>query len=638
MTNEKSRKIHKSGVENTSALWYHLYAASEPAAHKEQLMKQSSQSNVAALYSRLSRDDEVQGESNSITNQKKILEDFAVKNGYARFIHFSDDGVSGTTFERKGFQSMIAEIEAGNIGAVIVKDMSRLGRDYLQAGFYTEVFLRQKGVRFIAISNNIDSEDGASGEFAPFLNIMAEWYARDTSRKVKAVYQSKGRNGKRLTNSCIYGYLKDPDDKNEWIVDPIAAEVVRRIFALTVEGKGPFQIAKILEAGSIETPGVYLGKMGLGTQRKRVAKFPCRWCGTQIIAMLKKPEYIGHTVNFRSSKPSYKDKDKIHNPPEEWVVFENTHEPIVDKEIWELAQRCRKIKRRTDTTGESNPLTGILYCADCGHRLFNHRRAAHERPSYYTGEMLKVKARNDYNCPSGSGTRGAYSQPCTTHFITSDTANALILEAIRRTTAFARENEAEFVNMIREASALRQSASAEASRKQLAKNEKRIAELDLLFRKTYEDYAAGRLTEKRFEQLSQGYEAEQTELEAQTAAQKEELAQFEGDTLRADKFMELAKKYSEFMELTPAILHEFVDKVIVHEGDKSSGRRIQRVDIYLNYIGQFDVPDYSATEEEDPAKAKEREYQREYKRRKRAEQKAKELAAQEQNAPLTKTA
>jgi DNA invertase Pin-like site-specific DNA recombinase len=552
-------------------------------------MKQLSQNKTAALYSRLSRDDEMQGESNSITNQKKILEDFALKNGFTRYVHFCDDGVSGTTFERKGFKDMIAEIEEGNIGAVIVKDMSRLGRDYLQVGFYTEVFFRQKGVRFIAVSNNIDSENSQSNEFAPFLNIMAEWYARDTSRKVKAVYQSKGKSGKRITNSAIYGYLKDPDDKNKWVVDPVAAEVVRRIFALTVEGKGPFQIAKILEADGVETPGVYLGKMGLGTQRNRVPKHPCRWADSQIIAMLAKPEYVGHTVNFRSQKMSYKDKQVTKNPQEDWVIFENTHDPIVDAETWQTAQRCRTVKRRTDTTGEPNPLTGLLYCADCGRRLYNHCSPAHDRKSYYTGETFHVKARDDYNCAGSSGV-GPFREQCTTHYITSNTVNTLILEAIKRTTAFARENEAEFVKQIREASALRQSESAKSGKRQIAKNEKRISELDLLFRKTYEDFAAGRLTEKRFEQLSKGYETEQTDLESQTAKLKAELAQFEADTFRADSFLELTKRYTDFSELTPAMLHEFVEKVVVHEGDKSSGRRIQQVDIYLNYIGQFDLP------------------------------------------------
>jgi len=587
-------------------------------------MKQPNLNKITALYSRLSRDDEIQGESNSITNQKKILEDYAAHSGFANCRHFCDDGVSGTTFERKGFKEMIAEVEAGNVGVVIVKDMSRIGRDYLQVGFYTEVFFRQKGVRFIAVSNNIDSENGESNEFAPFLNIMAEWYARDTSRKIKAVYQSKGNNGKRLTNSCIYGYLKSPDDKNAWVVDPIAAEVVRRIFALCVGGKGPFQIAKILEADGIETPGVYLGKMGLGTQRNRIAKHPCRWCGTQIAAMLQKPEYMGHTVNFRTKKESYKDKKVTWNPREDWVVFENTHEAIVDPETWQTAQRCRTVKRRTDTTGEANPLTGILYCADCGHRLFNHRRAAYERPSPNTGKMMKVGARNDYNCPLGSN-NGPYSKKCTTHFITSNTANALILETIQRTTAFARSNEAEFVNLIREASALRQSESAKANKKQIVKNEKRIAELDALFRKTYEDFAAGRLTDKRFEFLSGGYEAEQAELEVQTAKLKEELAQFEADTFRADKFMELVKRYTDFSELTPAMLHEFVEKVVVHEGDKSSGKREQRVDVYLNYIGQFDVP--CEAEAEDTEGEERRAKWREYKRSERAAQKEKQKTA-----------
>ena len=595
-------------------------------------MRQSKSNKTTALYSRLSRDDEMQGESNSITNQKKILEDYAGRSGFTNCRHFCDDGVSGTTFDRKGFKEMIAEVEAGNIGIVIVKDMSRIGRDYLQVGFYTEVFFRQHGVRFIAVSNNIYSENGKSGEFAPFLNIMAEWYARDTSRKIKAVYQSKGHNGKRLTNSSIYGYLKSPDDKNAWMVDPIAAEVVRRIFALSVSGKGPFQIAKILEAEDIETPGVYLGKMGLGTQRNRIVKHPYRWACSQISAMIAKPEYMGHTVNFRTKKESYKDKKVTWNPKEDWVIFENTHEAIVDPETWQTAQRCRTVKRRIDTTGEASPLTGILYCADCGHRLYNHRRAAYERPSSHTGQMMKVGARDDYKCSKGNNS-GPHSKKCTTHFITSNTANALILETIQRTTAFARSNETEFINLMRKASTLRQSESAKSNKKQIAKNEKRIAELDGLFRKTYENFAAGRLTGKRFELLSGGYETEQSELETQTAKLKEELAQFESDTFRADKFMELVKRYSDFSELTPAMLHEFVEKVVVHEGDKSSGVRQQRVDIYLNYIGQFDLPgEGEMVTPEDPKKAKEREYQREYKRRKRAEQKTKEESQKRKTA------
>ena len=586
------------------------------------------QHKITALYERLSRDDEAQGESNSITNQKKILEDYATKNGFANCRHFSDDGVSGTTFERRGFKEMIAEIETGNVGVVIVKDMSRLGRDYLQVGYYTEVFFRQKGVRFIAVSNNIDSANGESNEFAPFLNIMAEWYARDASRKQKAVYQSKGYNGKRTTNGCIYGYLKDPDDRTRWVVDQEAAAVVRRIFAMSAEGKGPFQIACALEADRIETPGVYLGKLGLGTRKNIAVKYPFRWASTTVANMLERPEYLGHTVNFRATKESYKDKRMTKNPQEDWVIFENTHEAIVDLGTWQTAQRCRTVKRRTDTTGEANPLTGLLYCSDCGQRLFNHRRGPKETVSKATGNIIHESARSDYCCPNYRAHGPCRSGSCTVHFIMSATANSLILEAIRRTTGYARDNEAAFIQTLREASAVRQADTAKAHRRQIAKNEKRIAELDLLFRKTYEDFAAGRLTEKRFEQLSQGYETEQAELEQQTSAIRDDLAQFDSDSVRVDKFMELVKRYTDFSELTPAMLHEFVEKVIVFNGEKKNGVREQRVDIYLNYIGQFEVPeDYKDEVVEESAlpltpTEQQRAIWREYKRRERERKRA----------------
>lgn len=517
--------------------------------------RQPNQLKITALYSRLSRDDENEGESNSITNQKRILEDFAAKNGFTPIRHFSDDGVSGTTFERKGFKEMIAEIEADNVSTVICKDMSRFGRDYIKVGYYTEIFFRQKGIRFIAISNNVDSQNEQSSEFVPLLNIMSEWYARDASRKLKAVYQSKGHNGKRTTNGCIFGYLKDPNDKTKWLVDPIAADVVRRIFALSVEGKGPDQISKVLEADGIETPGCYLGKKGLGNRKNDVFKYPCRWAGTTISNMLERPEYMGHTVNFRTTKESYKDKRQTKNPKENWVIFENTHEAIIDPETWKTAQRCRTVKRRTDYKGESNPLTGLLYCADCGRRLYTHNRAPSTKVSKLTGNIINESARNDYYCPTYGTSRGPNrNDDCTVHYISTKTANTLILEAIRRTTGYARKHENEFITMLREASVLKQADTAKAHKRQIAKNEKRIAELDLLFRKTYEDFAAGRLTEKRFEQLSQGYETEQAKLETQTAGIKAELSQFDSDSVRADKFMELVKRYTDFSEMTPTVL------------------------------------------------------------------------------------
>lgn len=459
---------------------------------------------------------------------------------------------------------------------------------------------------------------------------MAEWYARDASRKLKAVYQSKGHNGKRTTNGIIYGYLKDPNDKAKWVVDPEAAAVVLRIFQMSVSGMGPFQIARTLTQENIETPGYYQQKLGLGTGKTKTYKYPCRWAATTIQNMLEKPEYMGHTVNFRSTKESYKDKRQTKNPKEDWVIIENTHEAIVDPGTWETAQRCRTVKRRTDTTGEANPLTGLLYCSDCGSRLFNHRRGPSQKISKATGNIIHESARSDYYCPTYSGTkiRGGEAE-CSIHFIGSATVNKLILEAIKRTSGFARNHEADFMNMVREESALKQTAAAKAHRRQIAKNEKRIAELDSLFRKTYEDFAAGRLNEKRFAQLSGGYESEQAELEKQTAELRTELDAFDTDSIRADKFMELTQRYTDFSELTPAMLHEFIEKVVVFNAEKINGAREQRADIYLNYIGQFDVPEWFEMEDDTPAvqltadeqkRAKWREYARKSRERKRAAQ------------------
>lgn len=399
---------------------------------------------------------------------------------------------------------------------------------------------------------------------------------------------------------------------------------------MSVEGKGPFQIARILTQEQIDTPGVYLSKLGVGTRKNMIRKHPCLWAGNTVANILEKPEYMGHTVNFRSTKESYKDKKQTQNPKEDWVIIENTHEAIIDPGVWQTAQKCRTVKRRTDTTGEANPLTGLLYCADCGQRLFNHRRGPSQKISKATGNIIHESPRSDYYCPTYSRTKSrGIDAECSVHFISTTTANTLILEAIRRTTGYARKHEAEFITMLREASEVKQADTAKAHKRQITKNEKRIAELDLLFRKTYEDFAAGRLTDKRFEQLSQGYEIEQTELEAQTVKIKEELTQFDSDSVKADSFMELVKRYTDFTELTPAMLNEFIEKVVVHEADKSSGVRQQQVDIYLNYIGQFDVPeDYEDEITAEPAvpmtpteiqRAKWREYARVAREKKRAE-------------------
>lgn len=582
--------------------------------------RQPNQTKIVALYSRLSRDDELAGESNSITTQKRILEEYTEKNGFSNIRHFSDDGYSGVNFDRPAWKQLIAEAEAGNVAVVVAKDLSRVGRDYLQTGFYTEVFFREKGIRFIAIANNIDSQNQDSGEFAPFLNIMSEWYARDNSRKLKAAFRSKGKSGKRTTNKCIYGYIKHPQDKSKWVVDEAAAPIIRRIFQMTVEGIGPGKIAAILRAEGVDRPGYHMSQIGVGDHQWADEKYRSEWNSSTVAKILAKPEYAGHTVNLRTMKESYKDKSITWKPKDEWLIFENTHTPIVEQAIWDMAQRCRTVKRRTDTMGEANPLTGLIYCADCGRRMYNHRcNDCVTTDKSKGGKTVHKKARDAYCCSLYQ----IHRNDCTMHYINTESLKTLILDTIREATAYARENETEFVKIIREASAVRQGEAAKNHKRLITKNEKRIAELDTLFRKTYEDFAAGRLSEKRFTQLSGSYESEQETLENQTANLKTELAQFESDGLRADKFLELARKYTDFTTLTAPILHAFVQKVVVHEADKSSGKREQQVDIHLNFIGQFDPPIGAIPDIESEEK---RAMWREYKRKQREKKKQEKTA------------
>jgi len=581
------------------------------------MSRQPNQTKITALYSRLSRDDELAGESNSITTQKRMLEEQAAKLGFSNVRHFSDDGFTGVNFDRPAWKELVAEIEMGNVAHVIAKDLSRVGRDYLQTGFYTEVFFREKGVRFIAIANNIDSENQESGEFAPFLNIMAEWYARDNSRKLKAAFRAKAKSGKRSTNKNIYGYIKDPKDKTKWIVDVTAVPTIQRIFQMTIEGIGPAQIAKTLREEGVPRPGYHMAKLGTGDHQWHEEKYKCEWNSSTVAKILSKPEYMGHTVNLRTQKESYKDKNVTWKPKEDWIIFKNTHEAIVEDETWELAQKCRNVKRRTSSLGDANPLTGLIYCADCGRRMYNHRTGPCWSKDKSKGDKKVYKKGSDcYRCSLYQ----IHIDDCTMHYINTKTLQDLILGTIKAATTFARENEEQFVAIILEASAIRQGKAERNHKRQIAQNEKRIDELDTLFQKTYEDFAAGNLTEKRFKQLSAGYESEQETLEAETAQLQAELEQFDKDSLRADKFLELAKKYTDLPELTAPILHEFVDKVIVHESDKSSGVRRQQVEIWLNYIGDFTLPTDEESEVQNKAEA-DRAMWREYKRKQREKEK-----------------
>lgn len=584
------------------------------------MSKQLNSIKITALYERLSRDDELQGESNSITNQKHFLEDYARKNGFVNIRHFTDDGVSGTTFDREGFQSMIAEVEAGNVAVIIVKDMSRFGRDYLKVGFYTEVMFKEKGVRFIAINNGIDSSNQQDSDFTPFLNIMNEWYARDSSRKIQAIFKARMQEGKRVSPSVPYGYRRDPDDKQHLIIDPEPAAVVRRIFKLVLEGNGVNRIADILYADKILIPSAYAEKYYPENQHSKSFHDPIRWTNQTIIHILEKREYMGHTVLGKTISESYKTKKRRKATEDELMIFENTHEAIIDEETWNNVQRLIETKRRPKKNGAPPcRLSGLLYCADCGSKL-----------SHRYNSRNKYDADNSYGCSSYR----QYTRNCTMHYIRVSVVEKLILETIREVSAYALSNEKEFVKKVREASDVQQEATMKEYRRRLGKAKRRHEELDDLVKKLYESFATGKIPEKHFDRLLSGYDNEQTTLEAEMQELQTGLDRYGADSVRADRFLELVKRYTDFSELTTPMLNEFIEKVVVHEADKSTGDRVQKVDIYLNFIGAFTVPKMEAamTAEQEAreqrklqARNREREQNRLRMQRYRARQK--ELAA-----------
>ena len=546
-----------------------------------------SKNRITALYERLSRDDELAGDSNSIVNQKKMLEDYAKSNGYTDLVHFTDDGYSGGNFDRPGWKEMLRQIEDGSIGAVIVKDMSRVGRDYLQVGFYTEVFFREKGVHFVAISNGVDSDINTSSEFAPFLNIMNEWYLRECSRNIKAVLQAKGRDGKPITNNPPYGYIKDPEDKN----------------------------------------------------RCDMSK-PYEWAGVSVVRMLEKPEYMGDTVNFRTKKLSYKDKVAVKNDSDEIVVFTDTHEAIIDRKTWYMVQELRKTKRRIKTEGESNPFVGKIFCADCGGKMHYRnegKRAGRNWRGLPDGSVRTTPA--CYNCGNYNNSHDQSGKVCCSHNIQAKVIDQLVLETIQYACKSVRMDERAFVESIRSASEIREQSEAKKLKAALKHQEKRYAELDILLKKAYEDNALGRLPDKRYEMLSAGYEKEQAELEQFIKACREQLTQYDEDTDRTEKFLALVHKYTDITELTPVIINEFVDKILVHKAEKIDGERVMEIEIYLNFIGKVELPAQELTEEE-LAEIKEKQRLRErnamYQRRRRAKfmPKTKAIRAKVQEAEI----
>ena len=545
---------------------------------------------ITALYERLSRDDESLGDSNSIINQKRYLEGYAADHGYGNIVHYMDDGWSGGNFDRPAWKQLISDIEAGKVEHLLVKDLSRVGRDYLQTGFYTEVVFKRYGIHFVAIGNSIDSNDPSSGEFAPFVNIMSEWYLRDLSRKQRTAIRVKGESGKPTTNQAIYGYKKDPNDKYHWLVDEEAAAVVRRIYQLAVEGHGLSDIANILYRDKVESPAAYLARQGRGPWKsKENIDRPYAWSDFIVGRILSKPEYMGHTVNFRSHKESYKEKQTVRHAPEDWLIFENTHEAIIDRATWELVQKLRGTPRRIDTLGEANPLTGLVFCADCGAKMYNQRTRGSETKPYPS---------DAYECSSYKLAGQRRTAVCSNHHISTKALRTLILETIKVTSSYAISNEAEFIQKVRAASEVQQAQAAKDLKRKLSKDKRRFDELDTIIKKLYESYAVGRIGEDRFDTLLAGYEQEQTALRQSITEAESALVNFEQDTANVEHFLDLARKYTNFSELTTPMINEFVDKIVVHAPDKSTGDRVQEVDIYLKFIGKFDAPMPEPTPEE----------------------------------------
>ena len=530
---------------------------------------------ITALYCRLSRDDDLTGDSNSIINQKAILKKYADDHGFPNTMFFVDDGYSGTNFNRPDWQRLLGMIDEGRIGIIIVTDMSRLGRDYLQVGMYTEMVFPNNDIRFIAINNGVDSENQVDNDMTPFINIFNEFYAKDTSKKVKAVFRAKGNSGKPLTSTPPYGYLKDPADKDHWIVDAEAAPVVESIFKMCAAGKGPSQIAKELIRQGIPTPSEHYAALGLKSPAKQPGQ-PGAWQQRTISDILQRQEYLGHTINFRTRKKSFKCKKTVWNDPSEWAVFENTHEPIIDQETFDIVQRIRDGRRRLTPMGEMPVLSGMLFCADCGAKLYQvrHRGWRHEQEYFVCATYRKVK------------------DGCTSHQIRNVQVEEILLRELRRIVAFAHEREDEFVALVMKQNEKELSHQLRDSHRELEQATSRIAKLDVIMQRLYEDRVDGKISDERFARMSATYEAEQNQLEIRMAELQAFLDEAKDRQLNVDSFLSMVRRYTDITELTPEIVRAFVERIEVQKPEKMPGAntRKQTIAIVWNYIGAVDIP------------------------------------------------
>ena len=533
----------------------------------EKMNRQSDK--ITAIYCRLSRDDELAGDSGSITMQKAITSRFAKEQGFKNIQYFVDDGYSGTNFNRPDWQRMIELIEADKVGVLIAKDMSRIGRNYLEVGFYTEVLFPEHHVRFIAINSGVDSANQQENDFTPVLNIINEFYVKDTSKKIRASMKQKGESGQHLCTNPPYGYKKDSENPKRWIIDEEAAAVVKQIFAWCMEGYGPSQIARMLRENKVECPTAYWLRQGRCYPMKAPDN-PYAWVPATISGILEKQEYLGHTVNFKTHKLSYKSKKKIENPPEQWLIFRDSHEAIIDEDTFARVQELRKNKRRPTRTGKTNMFSGIVRCADCGEKMY-----------YCTTNQFEE--RQDYFVCSTSRIKG--KEVCGTHYIRAVVLEEGVLRHLQLVLSCISQYEEAFRRYLDAKKDAEIKKELLAKRRALQKAENRLTELDKLFKRIYEDMVNGRLTESRFQLLSDDYEREQADLRVTIEQLSKEITKQENQATNIDKLIQLARKYLNLEKLTPTVLNDLVNAVYVHAPDKSSGHRMQDITISYNYIG-----------------------------------------------------
>ncbi|MCH4000609.1 MAG: recombinase family protein [Lachnospiraceae bacterium] len=536
---------------------------------------------ITALYCRLSQDDRMQGDSNSIRNQKMMLQKYADDNGFSNTEFFVDDGFSGTNFDRPDWKRLMALVDEGAVGTIIVKDMSRLGRDYLKVGMYTEMVFPNADVRFIAVNNGVDSDSHQDNDMTPFINIFNEFYAKDTSRKIKAVKKAKGEAGKPISSNPPYGYIKDPTDKTHWVVDEEAAENVKTVFNLCVQGYGVTQIANIMTERHILNPSAYAVKHGhsMPTVRKYTDEYT--WLGTTVSKMLSRPEYLGHTVNFKTYHKSFKNKKTYKRDPSEWLIFKNTHEAIIDQETFDIVQRIRNGKRRIDPiTAEPSILSGMLYCGDCGHKMYIKRKRS------------KGPAGDSFVCSQYRKIKGA----CTSHQIRDSVVKKVLLASIRNLTAYVRENEDEFVQLVTQTSEEEANRDLRRQKNELEEAEARIKKLDEIVDHIYEDNLNGKISDERFKRMSANYDQEQKVLMEKAADLKNTIAKAKEKTVNVESFISLVRKYTDIQELTAEVVREFIEKVYIYKTETVNRHRVRHIKIVWNCIGEFAPPQPHTTE------------------------------------------